>query len=332
MEDDNGGIIMSKNSHKFDVIAKLDHVTKAFGEVVAVSEASFSVEKGKITGFLGPNGAGKTTSIKMILGLIRPQKGRVTLFGEDPFYNSSLNQLMGYIPEVEIFPKWMKARDYFYWLGHFQLTKEEAIRRADEVLKEIGLEDAANKRIKKFSKGMKQRMKIGQALLHKPALIIGDEPFNGLDPVVRRTMFDLFKDYTRKYNSTFFISSHILFEIEKVSETVILMYKGRTIAQGSPIRIREMIEDQPHSIQITVKDTKKLSKLLINNANEKVVSQIKFQKDIHSNENQLVVLTNNPREFYSLVTDLVCDHEIPIIEIKATDEGLEKLYKSLTIG
>jgi len=323
---------MSKASENFDVIAKLDNVTKAFGEVVAVSDASFSVEKGKITGFLGPNGAGKTTSIKMILGLIRPQKGRVTLFEKDPFYNSSLKKLLGYIPEVEVFPKWMKAREYFYWLGRFQLTKEEAIRRAGEVLKEIGLEDVANKRIRKFSKGMKQRMKIGQALLHKPTLIIGDEPFNGLDPVARRTMFDLFKTYTRKYNSTFFISSHILFEMEKISETVILMYKGRTIAQGSPIRIREMIEDQPHSIQITSKDSKKLSTLLINNANEGVVSQIKFQKDFRTNENQLVVLTNEPREFYSLVTDLVCDYEIPIIEIKATDEGLEELYKSLTIG
>ncbi len=323
---------MSKNSKRIDVIASLNHVTKAFGEVVAVSEASFSVEKGKITGFLGPNGAGKTTSIKMILGLTRPQKGRVTLFGKDPFYNSSLKHILGYIPEIEVFPKWMKARDYFYWLGRFQLTREEAFRRTDEILKEIGLEDVANKRIQKFSRGMKQRMKIGQALVHKPALIIGDEPFNGLDPVIRRNMIDLFKDYTRKYNSTFFISSHILFEMEKFSETVILMYKGRTIAQGSPIRIREMIEDQPHSIQITVKDSKKLATLLINNADEEIISQIKFQKDIRSNENQLVVLTNEPREFYSLVTDLVCDYKIPIKEIKATDEGLENLYKTLTIG
>jgi ABC-2 type transport system ATP-binding protein len=323
---------MSKVSNRSNVIAKLDNITKSFGEVVAVSDASFSIERGKITGFLGPNGAGKTTSIKMILGLIRPQKGKIRLFDQDPFYNSRLKQLIGYIPEIETFPNWMKARDYFYWLGRFHLTKSEAIRRTDEVLEEIGLADVANKHIKKFSKGMKQRMKIGQSLLHKPALIIGDEPFNGLDPVVRKKMFDLFKEYARKYNSTFFISSHILFEIEKLSETVILMYKGRTIAQGSPIRIREMIEDQPHSIQITVKNPKKLTTLLINNANNEVVSQIQFQKDARSNEDQIVVLTNKPREFYSLVTDLVCDHEIPIIEIKATDEGLHNLYKSLTIG
>lgn len=323
---------MSKVLNKFNIIAKLDHVTKAFGEVVAVSDASFSIEKGMITGFLGPNGAGKTTSIKMILGLIRPQKGRVILFGENPFYNSRLKQLLGYIPEGEVFPKWMKAYEYLYRLGRFQLAKKEAIQRAYEILLEIGLNDVANKRIREFSKGMKQRMKIGQALIHKPLLIIADEPFNGLDPVIRRKMINLFRDYTRENNSTFFISSHILFELENVSDTVILLYKGRTIAQGSSIRIREMIEDQPHSIQITVKDSKKLSKLLIDNADEKVVSQIKFQKDILSNENQLIVLTNEPREFYNLITDLVSEYKIPIREIKATDEQLENLYKSLTIG
>ena len=323
---------MSKSLNKFDVIAKLEHVTKAFGEVVAVSDTSFSIEKGIITGFLGPNGAGKTTSIKMILGLIRPQKGRVTLFGRDPFYNSRLKQLLGYIPEVEVFPSWMKAHQYLYRLGRFQLAKKEAIRRTNEILAEIGLKDVANKRIREFSKGMKQRMKIGQALIHNPILIIADEPFNGLDPVIRRKMINLFKDYTRKYNSTFFISSHILFELENVSDTVILMYKGRTIAQGPSIRIREMIEDQPHSIQITVKDSKKLSKLLIDTANEDIVSQIKFQKDFLSNENQLIVLTNEPRELYKLITDLVSEHKIPIREIKATDERLENLYKSLTIG
>jgi ABC-2 type transport system ATP-binding protein len=323
---------MSKFLNRFDVIAKLDNVTKAFGEVVAVSDASFSIEKGLITGFLGPNGAGKTTSIKMILGLIRPQKGKVTLFGENPFYNSRLKLLLGYIPEVEVFPNWMKAHEYLYRLGRFQLAKKEAMQRTNEVLMEIGLIDVANKRIREFSKGMKQRMKIGQALIHKPTLIIADEPFNGLDPVIRRKMINLFRDYTRENNSTFFISSHILFELENVSDTVILMYKGRTIAQGSSIRIREMIEDQPHSIQITVKDSKKLSKLLIDNANEEVVSQIKFQKDFLSNENQLIVLTNEPREFYRLITDLVSEYKIPIREIKNTDERLENLYKSLTIG
>ena len=328
---------MSGTSTNFDIIAKLDHVTKGFGEVVAVSDASFSIEKGKITGFLGPNGSGKTTAIKMILGLLKPQKGKVILFGKDPFYNSRVKQLIGYIPEGDAFPKGMKALDYLTSFGRFLFTQKEANRkelklRAKEVLEEIGLSDVGDKRISQFSKGMKQLIKIGQGIIHKPALIIADEPFNGLDPVVRKKMFDLFNKYSQEYNSTFFISSHILFEMEKIAEKVILLYKGRTIAQGTPIRIREMIEDQPHTIQITLKNSTKFSTLLINNANEEIISQIKFQKNPRSNESQLEILTHKPKEFYSLVTDLVVENEIPIIEIKATDEGIENLYKSLTIG
>ena len=328
---------MSKISNKFDIIATLDHVTKAFGEVVAISDTSFSIERGKITGFLGPNGSGKTTAIRMILGLIKPQKGKVTLFGKDPFYNSSVKQLIGYIPEMDVFPKGMKAHDYLVSFGQLLLTNEKANRaeldlRANEVLEEIGLSNVGNKRISQFSRGMKQLIKIGQGLIHKPALVIADEPFNGLDPVVRKKMFDLFNKYAKEYNSTFFISSHILFEMERIAEKVILLYKGRTVAQGTPIRIREMIEDQPHTIQITVKNSSKFSRLLIKNASEEIVSQIKFQKNPRSNENQLVILTHKPREFYSLVTALVVKSEIPIIEIKAADEGIQNLYKSLTIG
>lgn len=328
---------MSESSNNFDILANLEHVTKAFGEVVAVSDTSFSIERGKITGFLGPNGSGKTTAIKMLLGLIKPQKGNVTLFGKDPFYNSNVKQLIGYIPEIETFPKGMKAQDYLVSFGRFLITKKELNRkelelRAKETLKEIGLSKFGNKKISQFSKGMKQLIKIGQAIIHKPALVIADEPFNGLDPVVRKKMFDLFNKYSQEYNSTFFISSHILFEMEKIAEKVILLYKGRTVAQGTPIRIREMIEDQPHTIQITVKNSSKFSTLLINNGNEEIISQIKFQKNPRSNENQLIILTHKPREFYSLVTNLVVENEIPIIEIKATDEGIQNLYKSLTIG
>ncbi|MHA2403494.1 MAG: ABC transporter ATP-binding protein [Candidatus Kariarchaeaceae archaeon] len=291
----------------YNIVASLDHVVKAFGDVVAVSDASFAIEKGRIMGFLGPNGAGKTTSIRMILGLLKPQHGQVQLFGVDPFVNARVKQLVGYIPEENAFPKWIQARD-------------------------VELTEVANKRIRQFSKGMRQRMKVAQALMHKPALVIADEPFNGLDPLVRRKMFDLFDHYKTEYNSTFFVSSHILFEVEKLADKIILLYKGRTIAQGSPYRIREMIQDQPHSIQITTPETKQLTSILINQANEKIVSSIEFKFDTRSGDRQLSVLTLDPRTFYSLLTDIVVDNNIPITELRATDEGLENLFKTLTVG
>ena len=314
----------------YNPIGSLTHVTKSFGEVVAVSDASFSIEKNKIIGFLGPNGAGKTTSIQMLLGLLRPQGGDVKLFGVDPFGNAKFKHLIGYISEEGVFPKWLKARNYLINLGRYHLPRAEAIQRADEVLEEVDLVEVADKQIRKFSKGMRQRMKIAQALLHKPALVIADEPFNGLDPLIRRNMFDLVQKYKHEFGTTFFVSSHILFEVERLADQVILLYKGRTIAQGSPSRIREMIQDQPHTIQIQSPQTKELSHLLLDHSDIQTVSTIHFAED--GTSPKLLIETTNSKEFYQLITDLVVDHQLQLDEIRPVDEGLEQLFKSLTVG
>ncbi|MCE7737265.1 MAG: ABC transporter ATP-binding protein [Candidatus Heimdallarchaeota archaeon] len=319
---------MANNSN---TIARIQNVIKSFGDVVAVSDASFTIEKGSIMGFLGPNGAGKTTSIRMLLGLLKPESGSVTLFDQNPFNNHKIKSKLGYIPEEYAFPKWMKAEDYFINLAKFNLPRELAIERARVVLDEMELTEVAQKRIVQFSKGMKQRMKIGQALIHRPSLIIGDEPFNGLDPVLRKKMFQIIKEYQESSSTTFFISSHILFEVENLANKIILLYKGRTIAQGSAKRIREMIADQPHEIMITSKNVKPLANILINSTDEKTISGLKFARNFNGEE-QLVVSTLNAREFYSLLTDIIVEHEIPLNELRATDEGLENLFKKLTVG
>jgi len=319
---------MENNSN---IIARVKNIVKSFGDVVAVSDSSFTIEKGSIMGFLGPNGSGKTTSIRMLLGLLKPESGSVTLFDQDPFDNHRIKNKLGYIPEEYAFPKWMKAEDYLINLARFNLPREIAIKRAREVLEEMQLSEVANKRIVQFSKGMKQRMKIGQALVHKPALIIGDEPFNGLDPVLRKKMFEIIRDYQETDNITFFISSHILFEVENLANKIILLYKGRTIAQGSAKRIREMIADQPHEILITSESVRPLANILINNTDENTISGLKFARNIHGDE-QLIVSTLNARDFYSLLTDIIVEHEIPLNELRATDEGLENLFKTLTVG
>jgi ABC-2 type transport system ATP-binding protein len=316
---------------EYKKIGTLENVIKSFGEVVALSDISFSIERGQISGFLGPNGSGKTTSIQLLLGLSRPSSGKTTLFGVDPFTNSQVNNLVGYISEEGIFPRWMTAFDYLYSLARFNMNDEEAKTRAEEVLKEIELEDVADKHIRKFSKGMRQRIKIGQALISKPALIVGDEPFNGLDPVVRAHMFDLFRKYNQEYNTTFFISTHILFEVERLADKIILVYKGRTIAQGSPQRIREMIHDQPHTIQIISKNSREMARVLVDNCSTREVSSINFI-DGTMDEGTLQIKTLEPKLFYNKLTDLVLDHHLSIQEVRPTDEGLETLFKSLTIG
>lgn len=313
------------------VAAYLERVTRSFNDVVAISDISFSINTGSITGFLGPNGSGKTTSIKMLLGLIRPNHGQVRLFERDPFFDHEIKDIIGYVPEKEAFPKWITALDFITSLGRINLPREQAKKRARIVLEEVNLLDVSNKKIKEFSKGMKQRMKIAQALVHIPTLIIADEPFNGLDPIIRKDTFDLFKSYNEQYGSTFFISSHILFEVERLANQIVLLYKGRTIAQGSPIKIRELLQDLPHSIQIITRDAKKIAELTLQNGNKHLIESLEFGKDHISNLDQVIINTKHPRDFYHLLTDLVCDYELNIFDLRSTDEGLENLFKILTI-
>lgn len=323
-------------NYDHSIIGIVDHVTKAFGDVVAVSDVNFSIEQGSIQGFLGPNGSGKTTCIRMLLGLTKPDTGIVRLYEDDPFVSTKIKNKIGYVPERDIIPRWISASDYLESLGRYQLTREESKKRMVEVLEEVDLSDVAKKKIRQFSKGMKQRMKIAQALMHKPELIIADEPFNGLDPIVRKSLFDLFRKYREEYNTTFFISSHILFEVERLADLIILLYKGRTIAQGSPHRIRAMMQEQPHSISISSPQSKEFAKLLIDHSSEdnSLISSISFFGNPHVDDQKqgLIILTRQPTNFYSLVTDLIVDHGLLVKEIKATDEGLENLFMSLTVG
>ena len=313
-------------------LAWVSGVTKAFGQVVAVSNVSFGIPRGSILGFLGPNGSGKTTSIRMLLGLIRPQLGEVRIFGEDPFTHSAIKRNLGYVAESSAFPPWIRAREYLFKLGRLTLVREEAKRRADEVLAQVQLEDVGNKKIVQFSKGMKQRMKLAQALLHHPLLVIADEPFNGLDPVVRKRVFDLLHEYRDTYGTTFFVSSHILFEVDRLADQIVLLYKGRTIAQGAPLRIRSLLQEQPHSIRIATPSTKQLASLLIANLEGKTFSSIEFNKDPRNQEPQMIVTTHDPLRFYHLLTELIADNDISVKEIRQTDEGLESLFQALTQG
>ena len=316
-------------------IVEVNSVTKSYGDVVAVSDVSFRIPQGDIMGFLGPNGSGKTTSIKMLLGLTKPQTGQISVLGANPFTNRRFKFDVGYVPETDCFYRWITAFDFLENYARFQLPREQSRKRAIEILEEIGLRDVANKKILEFSKGMKQRIKLGQALIHKPSFIIADEPFNGLDPIVRKQFFDLMIKYSEDYQTTWFVSSHVLFEVERLAKNIILLYKGRTIAQGSPSRIRAMIQEQPHSIQITSPVTRDLVKLLVDQSEfNDIVSSLEFDNRPTEFKQDLsfTIETKNPVRLYQLLTDLVVDNNIPISEIKPTDEGLEALFKTLTVG
>ena len=314
-------------------ICSVNNVTKSFGDVVAVSEVTFSVTEKSITGFLGPNGSGKTTIIRMLLGLTQPRTGSIELFGQNPFKSYTIKNFIGYVPEREVFLN-ISALDFLTSLGRYYLPREVAHKRAIEVLEELEFQDVKNKKISQFSKGMKQQMKVAQSLIHKPKFIIADEPFNGLDPLVRKKLFDIFRKYRQEYDTTFFVSSHILFEVEKLADQMILLYKGRSIAQGSPGRIRSLMLAQPHAIQISSPKTKELAKVLIDYSitEPSLISSIAFSTDKVDNRDKILIETLQPKEMYRLITDIVVDHNIIVQEVASSEEGLENLYKLLTIG
>lgn len=193
--------------------------------VEAVKGVTFSVRRGEIFGFLGPNGAGKTTTLKMLVGLIRPSAGRASLLGGDPGAIEVMSRV-GFLPEQPYFYDYLKPTELMDIFGRiFGIPKAERRRRIDMLLDRVGLADSKNRILRKFSKGMLQRVGIAQALLNDPELVLLDEPMSGLDPVGRREIIDLMAEL-KSQGKTVFFSSHILADIERLCDRVVILHKG----------------------------------------------------------------------------------------------------------
>ncbi|MHA2294146.1 MAG: ABC transporter ATP-binding protein [Candidatus Hodarchaeales archaeon] len=222
----------------------LENVSKSFGDVVALSRLSMTATDGQVTGFLGPNGAGKSTTLKLLMGEIRPDSGIVRVFDEDPFNNAVLKRQIGYVSEHEDLYPWMKGKQFVSSLARLILPREEAETAAKEALKKVSL-DVKGKRIKSYSKGMKQRLKVAAAIVHNPHLLILDEPFGGLDPLGRREMKQLVSELNQE-DVTVLISSHILYELDEMSTRMVLIHRGQALAEGPPGEILNLIDQFPH--------------------------------------------------------------------------------------
>jgi ABC-2 type transport system ATP-binding protein len=214
-----------------DKVVSIERASKAFGRLKAVDDLTLSLGEGEIVGFLGTNGAGKTTTIKMLLGLERPTSGKVTVFGGDPS-DPATRAKIGYMPEIAYYYPYLNARELLSFYGGICGLDSRTIReRSDELLKTVGLADAAKRPLKTYSKGMLQRAGVAQALLADPPLLVLDEPFTGLDPLARIHFRELLRDLKKRGKSVFF-SSHELGETELLCDRVAIMKEGRCICQG----------------------------------------------------------------------------------------------------
>jgi ABC-2 type transport system ATP-binding protein len=211
--------------------------SKSFGDFTAVHPISFQVKAGEVLGIIGPNGAGKSTTIKMILGLLQPDSGSIKLFGSSA-HNLEVRRRIGYMPESPSFYAKLTGRELLTYVGElFQLSKPEIKLRSTDLLQLVGLEDAADRAIGGYSKGMTQRICLAQALMNKPELIFLDEPMDGLDPIGRIRMREILLAI-KKRGAAIVFNSHVLSDVELMSDTVAIMDHGKLKAYGS---VKELI-------------------------------------------------------------------------------------------
>lgn len=217
----------------------LNHISKRFGEKQVLNDVCFSVKKNTVFGFAGENGAGKTTAMKLILGLLRPDGGEILVNGERVSYGANkTNRFIGYLPDVPGFYGYMTAAEYLFFCGEISgMKKSVALARTEELLRMVGLENG-KKRIQGFSRGMKQRLGIAQALINRPLLLICDEPTSALDPVGRKEIIDILA--RAKEHTTVLFSTHILSDAERICDDVAFLHGGQITLRGSVAELRSL--------------------------------------------------------------------------------------------
>ena len=214
-------------------------LTKRYGNIVALDDLNLVVEEQSVFGFLGPNGAGKTTTIRLLTGLSLPSTGTALVAGEEVTSNSrALRSKIGYLPDVPAFYEWMTGREFLHFVGEMhRLPAQERSKRADEILELVDLQEAAGRRIGGYSRGMKQRLGIAQALINRPEVLFMDEPTSALDPIGRRDVLLLIERLSRE--TTIFMSTHILSDVERVCNTVGIIDRGRLVTQSTVEELRQ---------------------------------------------------------------------------------------------
>jgi ABC-2 type transport system ATP-binding protein len=301
-------------------IVNAEHVSKWYGQVIGVNDISVSVPPG-ITGLLGPNGAGKSTFMKLITGQLKPSKGHVRVLDEPIWGNPNLFFRIGFCPEQDAFYDRMTGLEWVTALVRLNgLSEADAKQAAERALAAVDLMEAAGKRIGAYSKGMRQRVKLAQALVHDPELLILDEPLGGMDPLGRRRTIRMIRDWA-KQGKSILVSSHILHEIELMTSNILLINNGRILAEGNVHQIRDLIDTHPHTVYIRAENPRGLAREFLAHAD---VISLRFEPGA------VVVETGQPDAFYARMTELVADGQFGAVEeVTSPDDNLQAVFKYL---
>ena len=302
------------------VLVHAEQLSKWYGQVSGLNDVTVKIPPG-ITGLLGPNGAGKSTFMKLMTGQLKPSKGSIKVLGESIWGNPSVYFKIGFCPEQDAYYDRMTGLEWVTALVRLNgLTETEAIEAAHRALEQVDLLDAAGKKIGAYSKGMRQRVKMAQAIVHDPDLLILDEPLTGMDPIMRRKTIRFIKDWARA-GKHIIVSSHILHEIESMTSNILLINNGRIVAEGNVHAIRDLIDTHPHTVYVRGADPRALAREFL--VDDDLLS-LKFEPGA------VVVETARPDAFYARLTELAANGDAGTIEeVASPDDNLQAVFRYL---
>jgi len=297
-----------------------EDVSKFYGEILGVNRVHLSIPPG-VTSLVGPNGSGKTTLMNLMTGLVRPTRGRVHILGLDPGEPEELFKILGYSTQFDSFPKGLTGFQFVYsylrLAGRDSQTAEQMAWRAVE---RVNLTEAASRNVAGYSKGMRQRIRLAQALCHNPRVLVLDEPLNGLDPLARAEMIALFRAAAGD-GCYVIISSHILHEVDAISDQVILLSNGYVVAEGQIQGVRNEIREHPAQILIRCDRPRDLAAKMMD-------SEHTIEVRIHNDERGLLIKTKDADGFY-LMLNHIAVNGIEIESVAPADDDVNSVYEYL---
>ncbi|HEX4964230.1 MAG TPA: ABC transporter ATP-binding protein [Thermoanaerobaculia bacterium] len=299
-----------------------ENVSKFYGEVLGVNRVSLSIPPG-ITGLVGPNGSGKTTLMNLLVGLLRPSRGRVSVLGMDPRHPEELFRHVGYSTQYDAFPPGLTG---YQFLQSYLRVHGYGAREADAMtwksLERVGLTEAAGRKVAGYSKGMRQRVKLAQAIAHQPSVLVLDEPLNGLDPMARAEVISLFRELADG-GLHVIVSSHILHEVDLISDQVVLIHGGYVVAEGDIANVRdEMEEEHPAQVLIRCDRPSLLASRVF--ALDSVV-----EASIHDDGKGLLIRTRDADRFHLLLNQVVLENGLAIETVAPADADVNAVYQYL---
>jgi ABC-2 type transport system ATP-binding protein len=297
-------------------------VSKFYGEVLGVNRIDLTIGPG-ITALVGPNGSGKSTLMNLVAGLLRPTEGRIEVLGLTPDRPEELFRRVGYCTQYESFPRGMTGWDFVnLYLQLHGMSSDDAQRLARRAIERVGMVDAASRRVGGYSKGMKQRIKLAQAIAHDPRVLILDEPLNGLDPLARAETVELFRGFAAE-GRVLVISSHVLHEVDELADRVVLVHGGYVVAEGAVEGVRDEIASE-RPIQVFVRCDRP-SLLAARVFSEDHVVEARLDGDRHG----LLVRTENAERFYLLLNSIAGEGVVDIEAVLPVDDDVQSVYQYL---